>query len=108
MLCHEQMRAVALVTALVLTPVCVGAQSTETASPPRTAWGAPDLGGIFDYSSITPMQRPEKFSDQEYLTEEQAAALEQGAVDRDTAAAEAPVTRSFAGDTAGANSHSWV
>ena len=102
------MRAAALVAALVLTPVFVGAQSTETASPRRTAWGDPDLGGIFDYSSITPMQRPADLADQEYLTEEQAAALEQGAIDRDTAAAEAPVQRSFEGDEAGANSHSWV
>lgn len=107
MLCHEQIRAAALVTALVLTPVFVGAQSTETASPPRTAWGDPDLGGIFDYSSVTPMQRPADLADQEYLTEEQAAALEQGAIDRDAAALSAPVRRAEAGDFAGANGHAW-
>ena len=45
---------------------------------PRTAWGDPDLGGIWDYRTITPMQRPEKYADQEFLTEEEAAALEQG------------------------------
>ena len=50
-----------------------------TAQPtPRTAWGDPDLGGIWDYRTITPMQRPEKYADQEFLTEEEVAALEQG------------------------------
>ncbi len=51
---------------------------------PRTAWGQPDLQGVWDFRSITPMQRPEDLADQEFLTEEEAANLEQEAVDRDT------------------------
>jgi hypothetical protein len=70
--------------------------------------GRLDLGGVRDHSSITLMQRPQELADQEFLTEEQAAALEQGTVDRDRAAAATPVPRSVAGDAAGANSHSWV
>ena len=27
---------------------------------PRTAWGAPDLGGVWDYRSVTPLERPEQ------------------------------------------------
>ena len=108
MLCQGMIRAAALAATLGLTPFVAMAQSAQESTPPRTPWGAPDLGGIFDYSSITPMQRPEEFADQEFLTEEQAAALEQGAVDRDQAAADAPVRRAEAGDAAGANSHSWV
>lgn len=87
--------------ALLLTPVVASAQA------PRTPWGTPDLNGLFDYSSVTPMQRPQEFADQEFLTEEQAAALEQAAVDRDIAAVSAPVQRAEAGDFAGANSHAW-
>ena len=52
--------------------------------PPRTAWGAPDLGGVWDFRSITPMQRPEDLAEQEFLTPEEAAALEQRAVDRES------------------------
>ena len=48
----------------------------------RTAWGQPDLQGIWDFRTITPMQRPEDRGDQEFLTEEEAASLEQDAVDR--------------------------
>ena len=95
---------VAVLGALALAPVLASAQSTST---PRTSWGDPALGGIWDYSSITPMQRPEEFADQEYLSEEQAAALEQAAIDRDRNAVEAPVRRSEAGDAAGANGHAW-
>ncbi len=95
-----------LVVALVLTPIVAAAQSSSDI--PRTAWGDPDLGGVWDYSSITPMQRPEKYSDHEFLTEEEVAELEAGAIKRDKDAADAPAKRSEAGDKAGANGHSFV
>jgi hypothetical protein len=98
---------VTVVAALMLVAGTAWAQSSGSAEVPRTPWGTPDLGGIFDYSSITPMQRPENLADQEYLTEEQAAALEQASIDRDEAMVSAPVQRSEAGDLAGANGHAW-
>lgn len=48
---------------------------------PRTPWGHPDLQGIYDGASITPQQRPDKFANREFLTDEDVAALEKGAVD---------------------------
>ena len=48
---------------------------------PRTPWGHPDLQGIYDGASITPQQRPEKFADREFLTEEEVAALEKAAIE---------------------------
>ena len=74
----------AVAVTVVLAPVAAAAQAPD-GSTARTAWGDPDLGGIFDYSSITPMQRPADLGEREYLTEEEAAALEQGAVNRDIA-----------------------
>ena len=35
---------------------------------PRTAWGAPDLQGVWDFRTITPLQRPEDLGDKEFLT----------------------------------------
>ena len=102
----RELGGAALVAALVLTPMVVAAQ--PPAEVPRTPWGDPDLSGVYDYSSITPMQRPEQYGDREYLTEEEAADLEAAAVKRDEDAANAPVTRSEAGDRAGASSHSFV
>jgi len=49
---------------------------------PQTPWGAPDLQGNWDFRTITPLQRPEDLGDQAFLTEEEAAQREQGAVDR--------------------------
>lgn len=102
----RELGGAALVAALVLTPMVVAAQPSSEV--PRTPWGDPDLSGVYDYSSITPMQRPEQYGDREYLTEEEAADLEAAAVKRDEDAANAPVTRSEAGDRAGASSHSFV
>ena len=51
-------RAVALVAVLALSPASAAAQAADPAeAPPRTAWGDPDLQGVWDYSTITPMQR---------------------------------------------------
>ena len=51
---------------------------------PRTPWGAPDLQGVWDFRTITPMERPTGRSDQEFLTDEEAARLGQEAVERNT------------------------
>ncbi len=97
-----------MVTALVMTPVGVAAQSTDANEVPRTSWGEPELTGIYDYSSITPMQRPEEYGDRQFLTDEEVAELEQAAVERNRARDEREVTRAEAGDAGGANSHSSV
>ena len=40
---------------------------------PRTPWGDPDLQGVWDYWTFTPLQRPETLADTEVLTDEEAA-----------------------------------
>ena len=71
-----------LVTAVVaMMPLAAAAQSTTGA---RTPWGDPDLQGVWDYRTITPLQRPEDQPDKEFLTEEEAASLEQNILDRNT------------------------
>lgn len=47
----------------------------------RTAWGHPDLQGVWDRRTITPLERPERFADQAFLTREEIIAYE-----RDSAA----------------------
>jgi hypothetical protein len=39
--------------------------------PPRTAWGDPDLQGMWDYQSRIPMQRPAQFAGKPVLTPEE-------------------------------------
>ena len=47
------------------------AQTDSDYSVPRTEWGQADLQGVWNFSSSTPMQRPERFGEQEFLTPEQ-------------------------------------
>ena len=42
---------------------------------PRGPDGRPDLSGTYDVSTLTPLQRPEKYGDQLMLTDEEAATI---------------------------------
>ena len=44
---------------------------------PRTAWGAPDLQGIWNNNISTPLERPEEFAGKAFLTPEELAAYTQ-------------------------------
>src|SRR5438552_16716053 len=48
----------------------------KTYMPPKTAWGDPDLQGIFTNATITPFERPPEFAGKEFLTEKEVAELE--------------------------------
>src|SRR5467141_2551696 len=45
--------------------------------PLKTAWGEPDLQGIWTDEFETPLQRPAKYANQEFFTEAQRAELDQ-------------------------------
>ena len=73
MRCRSFAMVVAVAAAgALLVPAAAGAQTAET---PRTAWGAPDLQGVWDFRSLTPMERPAELADQEVFTSEQAASF---------------------------------
>lgn len=64
--------AVLLAVALAAAPM---AQAPSTWTAPRTAWGDPDLQGIWNIANTgTPMERPTEFGTREFLTEEEIAA----------------------------------
>src|SRR5215831_19935533 len=74
--------AVALATApWSLAPQGVSAQAPKPgATPsavPRTTDGHPDFTGMYDVSTMTPLQRPAEFGTRSVLTQEEANALEQ-------------------------------
>ena len=64
----------------------------------RTAWGAPNLQGVWDFRTITPLERPEELGDQEFLTDEEAARAEQEVVDRNQELLERAAERTEAAD----------
>ena len=75
---------------------------------PRTAWGASDLQGVWDFRTITPLQRPEDLGDREFLTAEEAANLEQEAVARDERLLLADPRKTEAGGNVGAYNNFWM
>src|SRR5580704_7298083 len=48
---------------------------------PRTAYGQPDLEGVWTNVSITPLERPSQFGDSIALTPDQASQLEYAAIE---------------------------
>ena len=57
---------------------------------PRTPWGDPDLQGLWEYWTFTPLQRPESLADKEVLTDEEAATVAQEGVEAARARDEGP------------------
>ena len=45
------------------------------AGAPRTPWGDPDLQGVWNHGTITPLERPAEYAGRERLTGEEVAAL---------------------------------
>jgi hypothetical protein len=60
-----------------LAPLVSLAGQTSTAGPaPKTPWGEPALQGIWARDSDVPLQRPRKYKDQEFFTDQQIAQLD--------------------------------
>ena len=61
------------------TAKAVSSAPGTAADAPVTAWGDPDLQGIWVGSTLTPMQRPEEFGEKEFLSEAEVTTREEEA-----------------------------
>ena len=59
------------VLALSLSTPAAAQSESETL---RTPDGRPDISGVWDFRTVTPLERPEEFADQAFLSEEEVAA----------------------------------
>jgi hypothetical protein len=57
-------------------PRATGAANGQTGPTPETSWGEPDLQGIWSYDFEVPLQRPARFGNREFFTEEEQATLD--------------------------------
>src|ERR1700674_857855 len=84
-MCHRWLAAVGalafVVSAVSGSPTLVVAQTRPSST--SNAWNAPltpdghvDLEGVWDFSTITPLERPSDIGDKQVFTDEEAAAFE--------------------------------
>jgi hypothetical protein len=71
---RKRMLVIALAT-MALAPRPAAAQG-RAPTPSRTPDGKPNLAGIYSFSTITPLQRPDTLAGKATLTDEEAAAFE--------------------------------
>ncbi len=48
-------------------PTAAAKTTGAAGTPPRTPWGEPDLQAIWDFATITPMERPKEHAGKEVL-----------------------------------------
>ena len=75
---HRILVAIGLLTVVASAPLI--AQSKWT--PPRTPDGQPDLQGVWNFSTITPLERPAEFAAKPFLTDEEAKDYERRTMER--------------------------
>ena len=94
---------IALLVALAVTPLA--GQGGAARAVPATPWGDPDLQGVWEYWTFTPLEKPSELAGKDELTDEEAALIAQRlsdeAVGRDD-------TQPAEGQTGGYNQSFWT
>ena len=85
---HNRRLAIAFIMAAAV-PVGVPPAAGQATSSqpnewtaPRTPNGQPDLQGVWDFRTITPLERPEELAGKELLTDEEVSAFEREALEQ--------------------------
>ncbi len=79
-----QSRWCTMVGAAIAGVACVWVPAAAQTPAPVTPWGTPDLQGVWDFRSLTPMERPEDLADQERFTAEEAATFSEAVIRRES------------------------
>ncbi len=94
-----------VVAALVLAPAFAAAQSSGA---PRTAWGDPDIQGVWHSSGNVPMERPDEYQGRVTLSDEEAEQRRAQVAERDEQLLLAERRETVAGGTVGAYNNFWM
>jgi hypothetical protein len=71
-----------MVIGLVMPGIALAQTAAAATEIPRNAWGDPDLQGVWNYSTLTPLERPSLLADKAELTKEEAAAFAEAQLQR--------------------------
>lgn len=76
--------AAIFIAAGIVAPVAGQTRTATQAKPqvPKMPWGHPDIEGIWNNSTITPLERPKEFAGREFMTEAEARTIDQAAETR--------------------------
>jgi hypothetical protein len=71
-----------IVASLFVVGVAVGELSAAPPKLPAMPWGDPSFEGVWNYATMTPLERPREVADKAVLTEAEASAYEKQIIDR--------------------------
>src|SRR5262245_28787634 len=77
----------AVIVLLKVAPTSVGRARGGDAQASGTAWGEPNLQGLWTYDYEVPLQRPARYANREFFTDEERAELDKlrsGAISRES------------------------
>src|SRR5439155_26886792 len=91
---------VSLIAVALLAPAIVNGQAKSSPArtgggtyvQPKTSWGDPDIQGIWNNVTATPLQRPDELKDKAVLSSQEAAEYEARLADRQAKAEARPHT----------------
>jgi hypothetical protein len=72
----QSIAASAVIVPMLVFLTSQGITAAQAPAALKTPWGEPDLQGIWTDETNTPLQRPARFANQEFFTEEQRAELD--------------------------------
>ena len=93
---------------LLLTSASLAGAEADEWTLSRTAWGAPDLQGVYTTTTLTSFERPEALKDKAFLTEEEVAEMESGRARMIAGADERSASKTEAGGNVGAYNLHWM
>ena len=98
-------KVAAVVVVLLSIGASASAQTAGQSALPRTPWGDPDLQGIWDYWTFTPLERPKELANKPVLTDAEHAQLVKRLSGQ---AADVDARGPGAGETGGYSQEAWT
>ena len=82
----------------LLAAIAMPAAAQSSRGNARTAWGDPDISGVYAQYTTAPLERPEQFGEREFLTDEEFAEIERRRLEPRELNFESDTTPGTAGD----------